>query len=85
LKVRSKDLSLVAVFASLYAVLVYMFAPISLTREIIFPYGFHLRSLAKKERVWSYFALLKLGYHLIWSVDEQAMNSFLESNNLCYG
>jgi len=29
LKVRSKDLSLVAVFASLYAVLVYMFAPIS--------------------------------------------------------
>lgn len=29
LKVRSKDLSLVAVFASLYAVLVYVFAPIS--------------------------------------------------------
>jgi len=29
LKVRSKDLSLVAVFASLYAVLVYIFAPIS--------------------------------------------------------
>lgn len=29
MKVRSKDLSLVAVFASLYAVLVYMFAPIS--------------------------------------------------------
>lgn len=29
MKVRSKDLSLVAVFASLYAVLVYIFAPIS--------------------------------------------------------
>jgi len=29
LKVRSKDLSLVAVFASLYAVLVYIFAPVS--------------------------------------------------------
>jgi len=29
LKLRSKDLSLVAVFASLYAVLVYLFAPIS--------------------------------------------------------
>ena len=29
LKIKSKDLSLVAVFASLYAVLVYLFAPVS--------------------------------------------------------